>query len=219
MKLIIYIIFFTLITSCSSNKITYWCGDHACINKKEKKAYFKKTMIVEVKNSNNTKEKSISEIEKIRKRSKKEEAKRIDEEKSLAKLEKINQKRKIKEQKTLAKQNKLKEKRLKKEEKDLAKALATEEKLLKKREKYEKKSLLKDLKLNKKKQKKTLIKKSNDIEKIKDLIENQESKPFEQKKSLSSLYYNESNNFEQILKRIYNKNNLKGYPDINDISE
>ena len=38
---------FFLLFACSNNKSVYWCGDHACINNKEKKAYFKKTMIVE----------------------------------------------------------------------------------------------------------------------------------------------------------------------------
>ena len=30
-----------MIISCSANKGVYWCGDHSCINKKEKEAYFK----------------------------------------------------------------------------------------------------------------------------------------------------------------------------------
>ena len=52
MKYIIILIFSFFLISCSSRKTVYWCGDHACINKKEKEAYFKKTMIVEVKEIN-----------------------------------------------------------------------------------------------------------------------------------------------------------------------
>ena len=46
--------------SCTNNKGVYWCGDHPCINKEEKEAYFKKTMIVEVKNYNKDKNKNDS---------------------------------------------------------------------------------------------------------------------------------------------------------------
>ena len=48
----LYFIIFILIISCSTNKGVYWCGDHVCANNKEKEAYFKKTMIVEVRNLN-----------------------------------------------------------------------------------------------------------------------------------------------------------------------
>ena len=219
MNLRVFIIFLFFITTCSSNKVTYWCGDHACLNKKEKEAYFKKTMIVEIKQSNSNKGKTISEIEEIKKRAKKEEAKRIDEEKSLAKLEKINQKRLKKEEKALAKQNKLKEKRLKKEEKALAKALAKEEKLFKKKEKKEKKSLLENLNSKNEKNKKILSTKSDNLEKIESLIEKKTNEVIISKKSFSSLSDNDMNNFEQILKRVYSENNLKPYPDINDIPE
>ena len=201
MNLRVFIIFLFFITSCSSNKVTYWCGDHACLNKKEKEAYFKKTMIVEIKQSNSNKGKTISEIEEIKKRAKKEEAKRIDEEKSLAKLEKINQKR------------------LKKEEKALAKALAKEEKLFKKKEKKEKKSLLENLNSKNEKNKKILSTKSDNLEKIESLIEKKTNEVIISKKSFSSLSDNDMNNFEQILKRVYSENNLKPYPDINDIPE
>ena len=51
-------------TSCAPNKKVYWCGDHPCINKKEKEAYFKKTMIVEAK-ENFTLDKKDSKIEKL----------------------------------------------------------------------------------------------------------------------------------------------------------
>ena len=43
---------FCLLVGCSSGKTVYWCGDHACKNKKEKEAYFKEHMTVEIRNIN-----------------------------------------------------------------------------------------------------------------------------------------------------------------------
>ena len=48
MKLIL-ILFIFLITSCSSNKIIFICGDHECIDKKEAKEYFENNLSIEVK--------------------------------------------------------------------------------------------------------------------------------------------------------------------------
>ena len=90
------VIFFTLV-SCANNQVVYWCGDHACINKKEKEAYFKKTLIVEVKEKNEKNNKSDSEITKITKQVQLEEKKRIKKEKDLAKQVKLEEKRRIKE--------------------------------------------------------------------------------------------------------------------------
>ena len=53
MKKLLLLVFFFFIFSCTSSRTVFWCGDHACINKKEKKAYFKKTMTVEIKNMDN----------------------------------------------------------------------------------------------------------------------------------------------------------------------
>ena len=66
--------------SCTNNKGVYWCGDHPCINKEEKEAYFKKTMIVEVKNYNKDKNKNDSEIERLMNQAKLDEKKRINNE-------------------------------------------------------------------------------------------------------------------------------------------
>ena len=74
----LYIIFiFLIISNCSSNKGVYWCGDHACVNKKEKEAYFKKNMIVEIKNLDGDNYKKNSEYEKIIKQAKLNEENRI----------------------------------------------------------------------------------------------------------------------------------------------
>ena len=65
-KYLFYLIFF-LIIGCANNKVVYWCGDHPCINKKEKESYFKKTMIVETKSIKKESYKKDSEIEKLMK--------------------------------------------------------------------------------------------------------------------------------------------------------
>ena len=61
MKLIIFLLMSFIFFGCAStsNKGVYWCGDHPCINKKEKEAYFKETMIVEVKKIDKTNKKNI----------------------------------------------------------------------------------------------------------------------------------------------------------------
>ena len=99
-----------MIISCSANKGVYWCGDHSCINKKEKEAYFKKTMIVEIKTSKNKNYKNNSEIEKIMQEAQSKAKKIIKDEKDLAKQTKLEEKMRIKEEKNLAKQIKLEEK-------------------------------------------------------------------------------------------------------------
>ena len=59
MKFAFSFILLILLISCSGDKSVYWCGDHACINKKEKEAYFKKTMIIEKKIINKKKKKDL----------------------------------------------------------------------------------------------------------------------------------------------------------------
>ena len=81
MKIILIILFTVFLTSCGSNKKVYWCGDHPCINKKEREAYFKKNMIVEIKTSNNKNKMKKSEIEKVMQQAKANEKKRIKQEK------------------------------------------------------------------------------------------------------------------------------------------
>ena len=88
-----------MIISCSSNKVVYWCGDHPCINKKEKKAYFKKNMIVEMKSIKSKNYKDNSEIQKIMQESQKKEKIRIKNGKDLAKQIKLEEKKRIKGEK------------------------------------------------------------------------------------------------------------------------
>jgi len=66
MKQMFCILVLFLIFGCSSTKQTFWCGDHACANKKEKEAYFNKTMIVEIKEVSKDKYKKKTNLEIIR---------------------------------------------------------------------------------------------------------------------------------------------------------
>ena len=118
MKIYVFLLIFFLILNCSNNKGVNWCGDHPCINKKEKEAYFKRTMIVEIKGSKNKNYKNISEIEKVMQEALSKESKRIKDEKDLAKQLKL-------EEKNLAKQIKLEEKRRIKDEKKSSKRKIT----------------------------------------------------------------------------------------------
>ena len=68
-KCLFYLIFF-FIFGCTNSKVVYWCGDHPCINNKEKEAYFKKTMIVETRSIKKGSYKGDSEIEKLMKQAK-----------------------------------------------------------------------------------------------------------------------------------------------------
>ena len=104
MKILLYFIILFIFTSCSTDKDSFWCGDHPCINKKEKEAYFKKTMIIEIKDLKKKASKNNSEIEKIIQQARKGEKRRIKGEKNKAKQAKLEAKRKKKEEKYLAKQ-------------------------------------------------------------------------------------------------------------------
>ncbi len=128
MKIFFFLFILLLTISCGSNKGVYWCGDHPCINKKEKEAYFKKNMVVEMRSAKKTDYKNNSEIkqlmqeaegkEKIRIKNDKSSSKQVRlEEKKLAKQIELEEKRQIKEEKKLAKQIELEEKRRIKEEK------------------------------------------------------------------------------------------------------
>ena len=133
MKTCLFLSIFFFIISCSSTKSVYWCGDHPCINKNEKEAYFKKNMIVEVRNYNKDDIKKGSEIEKILNQAKLNEKNRKISEKELIKRTKIDEKE-------LIKRIKLDEKKRKKEEKELTKKLKLDEKKRKKKRKKDRKS-------------------------------------------------------------------------------
>ena len=111
MKKFLLLMFLFFLFSCASNKTVYWCGDHACKNKKEKETYFKKTMTVEIKQINNKTKKKYSSHEKILQQMETDTKKKIKEEKELAKQLRSEEKMRIKKEKELAKQLKLKEKK------------------------------------------------------------------------------------------------------------
>ena len=129
MKSLYFLMIFFLLFSCTNNSAVYWCGDHACINKKEREAYFKKTMIVEIRNLKKEDIKKNSEIEIITQRAENNEKKRIKEEKALAREAKLDEKRRIKEEKALEKQINLEEKKRNKKEKKLSKQSKVIEKI------------------------------------------------------------------------------------------
>ena len=178
------------IFSCSNNKVVYWCGDHACINKKEREAYFKKTLIVEVKNINNDNSKNDSNVKKIQEQLLTNDKER----KVLEKEAKINKKKEIQKQKELAKQAKIN----------------------KKKEIQKQKELEKQAKINKKKeiQKQKELEKQSKSEQKKEILK---EKKMPSKLNEDEIVDKKTDKFSQILKRITGKNNTKPFPDINDI--
>ena len=194
-KCLFYLIFF-LIFGCTNSKVVYWCGDHPCINNKEKEAYFKKTMIVETRSIKKGSYKGDSEIEKLMKQAKIKEKKRILNEKELKKQARLDEKRRKKEEKRLEKQIKLEEKRRQKEEKKLlkkAKADKKKQKIL--TNKVPKKKIIKE------------IEKETIIEPVKQIV-------FD--KDLDNIKIG-LNKFNKLVENIIEKNKSKSYPSINNI--
>ena len=210
MRNLFFLFLLFMLFACTNNKNVYWCGDHPCINKKEKEAYFKKTMIVEIKDLKNKNYKSSSEYERIMQQAQLDEKKRIKGEKNLAKQARLEEKRRIKEEKRLAKQARLEEKRRIKEEKHLAKQARLEEK----RRIKEEKDLSKQIKLEDKQR----IKKGKELSR-KTIVKN-ETKHFKKKvESITDIANTkiESNKFIEIVEKITTKNTLRPFPDIDDI--
>jgi hypothetical protein len=135
----------------SNNKKVFWCGDHPCINKKERQEYFKQNMIVEVKKINKKKIKN-SELEKVMNQAKKNEVKRINNEKLSAKQLLQEEKLKIKEEKLRIK-----------EEKKLAKKIRLDEKKRTQEAKKMQKNEKKEIKMNKKDSKKSTLINNNTL--------------------------------------------------------
>jgi len=123
MKIYIYLLIFTFVISCSANKGVYWCGDHACANNKEKEAYFKKTMIVEVKNIDKNNKDKVSMNEKI-----------LNQDRTIKKKTIISEK-KLEEKINIEKQIEIQEKDMAIKEKELEKQIEIQEKKIAKKEK------------------------------------------------------------------------------------
>jgi hypothetical protein len=203
MKKYIFLTISIFIFGCSVSKGVYWCGDHPCINNKEKEAYFKKTMIVEVRHYNKDKIKDNSEIEKLLDQAKLDEKKRVLSEKELAKQAKI-------EEKELSKQIEIDEKKRIKEEKELSKQIEIDEK---KRIKEEK-ELSKQIEIDEKK----MINENSKLQKQTDLGE----KDLNEKKiikvgSFTGNIEISSNKFSELVEKINRRNSFRSYPDINDM--
>ena len=132
MKCLIFLLVFFLLSNCTNKKTVYWCGDHACVNKKEKEAYFKKTMIVEIRELNPKANKDKSDLDIIKEQAGLGE-KKDKKEKDLIRLARKEEKKRIKEEKKLAKQLSKDEKKRIKEEAKLAKEVLKEEKKLSKK--------------------------------------------------------------------------------------
>ena len=198
MKNLFYLIIFFVIIGCSTNKVVYWCGDHPCINKKEKEAYFKKTMVVEMKELKKTNINNNSEIEKIIQQAKLDQKQGIKQEKDLIKQAKLDEKRRIKEEKNLAKQIQKDEKQRIEQEKDLIKQAKLDEKRRIKEEKNLAKQIQKD--------EKKIIKKGRETSKQKVLIDT----------GFANIEI-EATKFKELVEKITKKNLFRPYPDINDI--
>jgi len=200
-----FILLFIILLSCTNKKEVHWCGDHACINNKEKKAYFEKTLITEIKDLTKQKRKK-SDFEIIKEKAgldldkeKEEEFEdkikvlSTEEQKALAKQLRLEEKQRIKEEKKLTKKSRLDEKKIGNE----AKAEGDCTKLVKLHEKL--KCKMDEKKANKAKSKK-------DDSKIK-----LEASVINEKDMDSSVEFNE------LVKKIHKKNLSRSYPDINDI--
>jgi len=117
MKIYIFFTIMVFIISCSANNGVYWCGDHACANNKEKEAYFKKTMIVEIRNLDKNNTKQVSENERILNQSENKEIKVIISEEELDQEIKLEDEKIEKNEKEIEEHIKLQEQeRTKKEE-------------------------------------------------------------------------------------------------------
>ena len=99
MKYLTLLILSLFLFSCSSGKKVYWCGDHACINNKEKESYFKKTMIVEIRELDKNDKESKSEFEIIKKQFALENEKKVEEENKLPKQEHLADKKRTEDEK------------------------------------------------------------------------------------------------------------------------
>ena len=200
-----FILLFIILLSCTNKKEVHWCGDHACINNKEKKAYFEKTLITEIKDLTKQKrkksdfeiikEKAGLDLEKEKEEEFEDKIKVLstEERKALAKQLRLEEKQRIKEEKKLTKKSRLDEKKIGNE----AKAEGDCTKLVKLHEKL--KCKMDEKKANKAKSKK-------DDSKIK-----LEASVINEKDMDSSVEFNE------LVKKIHKKNLSRSYPDINDI--
>jgi len=120
MKTYIYLLIFIFVISCANYKEVYWCGDHACADKKEKEAYFKKTMIVEVRNLDKNSNDEVSQNAKILNQGKSNKKRNIISETELKKEISIEEQVKIQEKEIAISERELEE-QIEIQEKEMAK--------------------------------------------------------------------------------------------------
>ena len=196
---------FIILLSCTNKNEVYWCGDHACINNKEKKAYFEKTLITEIKDLTKQKRKK-SDFEIIKEKAGLDLEKEKEEEFE-DKIEVLS----TEEQKALAKQLRLEEKQRIKEEKKLTKKLRLDEKKIGNEAKAEG-DCTKLVKLHEKLKCKMDEKKANKAKSKKD-----DSKIKLEASVINEKDIDSSVEFNELVKKIHKKNLSRSYPDINDI--
>ena len=169
-KYIFLFCLFALISCASEDKYVYWCGDHPCKNKKERKNYFEENMTVELRKVSKSKNNvDATELEKIIEKARKKEKKNTKQNKKILKQTQVNDKQKLKEEKRLQKIA----------DKEAKKRIKEEEKRIKKEKKLAKKN--KNKKIEKKIEKNTLSINVSDIQKIADSIaEKNKNKPYPQ---------------------------------------
>jgi len=103
----VLIFFCVLILShCGNSKQVYWCGDHPCVNEKERESYFKENMIVEIRDIKKIKKQTKSEVKKIKEDLKKKEKLDKEKQKELKKQAKIEEKIALEESKNIKIKNK-----------------------------------------------------------------------------------------------------------------
>jgi len=99
MKFLYFLLIFILFSNCSGNKSVYWCGDHACVNEKERIAYFKKNMMIEIKDATKSTKEDLKRKKEIQKQVKIENKRNRKIEKELKKRVKLEKKIKLNEEK------------------------------------------------------------------------------------------------------------------------
>ena len=92
MKLLFLLFLFFSISACDNKKLVYWCGDHPCVNNKERIAYFQKTMTVEMRESSKGNKIDLKEEKRLKRKAKLELKKQQQNEKRLKKQAKLEEK-------------------------------------------------------------------------------------------------------------------------------
>tara|TARA_B110000438_G_scaffold286891_1_gene318611 strand:+ start:162 stop:752 length:591 start_codon:yes stop_codon:yes gene_type:complete len=115
MNRVLKVFFLFFLFGCASDNEVFWCGNHACVDKKEKLEYFKKNMIVEIKEIGKSEKKENSKFNDIIQQgnsldtnndkdlylTKKQIKQKKKDEKELAKIMKKNNKQRIKNEKQI----------------------------------------------------------------------------------------------------------------------